>query len=166
MPEKTTPQIEVLQGRAGRDQMRVAAHASITPEQVSQLVDSFYERVRGDIQLAPLFTAHMSGSWDVHLPRMKAFWRSVLLKTGEYKGQPVPAHAKMQDVTTQDFSRWLTLFGVTVREVFVPEAWPIVMAVAERIATSLWLAMNPSPFAALPVWPDFNAASAANTDGV
>lgn len=151
-----------MQGRAER----VPAHGSITPEQVSLLVDQFYNRVRADERLAPIFAAHMSAGWDDHLPKMKAFWRSVLLKTGEYKGKPVPAHAKMADVGTEDFSRWLTLFGATVREIFEPDAQPPIMQAAERIATSLWLVTNPSPFANPPHWPDLVAASAAHTKGV
>lgn len=131
---------------------RMPAHDTITPEQVSHLVDSFYERVRSDEQLAPLFLTHMSLDWPEHLGRMKSFWRSVLLKTGEYKGKPVPAHTKMQNVETEDFAHWLDLFGLTVREVFAPAAQPIVIEAAERIATSLWLAMKADPFSKPPIW--------------
>jgi len=132
---------------------RFSAHDSITAEQVSLLVDRFYDRVRSDEQLAPLFQQHMSLDWSQHLPRMKAFWRSVLLKTGEYKGKPVPAHTKMLNVDTADFERWLDLFGITVQEVFTPEAQPIVIEAAQRIASSLWLAMKADPFSKPPIWP-------------
>lgn len=131
---------------------RVAAHDSITAEQISHLVDRFYERVRSDQELAPLFAQHMSLDWAEHLPRMKAFWRSVLLKTGEYKGKPVPAHTKMTNVDTADFERWLDLFATTVQEIFVPEAQPLIIAAAQRIATSLWLAMKADPFLTPPDW--------------
>lgn len=132
---------------------RVSAHDTITAEQVSLLVDRFYERVRSDEQLAPLFAEHMSLDWSDHLPRMKAFWRSVLLKTGEYKGKPVPAHTKMTNVEIADFEHWLDLFGTTVQEVFAPEAQSVVIAAAQRIATSLWLAMTADPFSKPPIWP-------------
>lgn len=125
---------------------RAPAHDTISEEQVSDLVDRFYERVRSNEKLAPMFQQHMSLDWSEHLPQMKAFWRSVLLKTGEYKGKPVPAHTKMRNVETVDFWIWLDLFGLTVREVFTPAAQPIVIEVAERIATSLWLAMTADRF--------------------
>lgn len=131
---------------------RVVAHDLITTEQISRLVDRFYERVRSDQELAPLFAQQMSLDWSEHLPRMKAFWRSVLLKTGEYKGKPVPAHTRMTNVDTADFERWLELFGVTVQEVFAPEAQPVIIAAARRIATSLWLAMTADPFSTPPDW--------------
>lgn len=131
---------------------RIPAHDTISAEQVSLLVDKFYERVRSDEQLAPLFAQHMSLDWPEHLPRMKSFWRSVLLKTGEYKGKPVPAHTKMQNVEIEDFARWLELFGTTAKEVFTPAAQPIVIEAAQRIATSLWLAMKGDPFSKPPIW--------------
>lgn len=142
------PQIQVLPPRHAR----IAAHESLSHEQVSELVEQFYGRVRSDDRLAPLFTQHMSLEWPIHLVRMKSFWRSVLLKTGEYKGKPVPAHTKMQNVKTEDFAHWLDLFGTTVREVFTPAAQPIVIDAAERIATSLWLAMKADPFSIPPNW--------------
>jgi len=131
---------------------RQPVHASITSEQISMLVERFYESVRADERLGPIFAAHISGEWDEHLQKMKAFWRSVLLKTGEYKGRPVPAHAKITGVETIDFGRWLTLFERTARTLFEPAAVPLISATAERIATSLWLAMNPDPFLSPPIW--------------
>ncbi|MEH0071535.1 group III truncated hemoglobin [Pannonibacter sp. Pt2-lr] len=110
-------------------------------------MDSFYDAVRADERLGPIFEARMAGHWDAHLERMKSFWGSVLLKTGEYKGRPVPAHLPMrQEVESDDFRRWLTLFRQTARSVFAdPEAAAIVIRQAERIATSLWLAMLGTP---------------------
>ena len=83
---------------------------------------------------------------------MKAFWRSVLLKTGEYKGKPVPAHTRLTDVATQDFRTWLGMFEQSVAEVFAEAAQPIVLDAARRIASSLWLAMSADPFSKPPDW--------------
>lgn len=127
---------------------RVPMHESITREEINTLVDSFYDAVRADERLGPIFEARMAGHWEAHLERMKGFWASVLLKTGEYKGRPVPAHLPMrQEVESDDFRRWLALFRQTARSVFAnPEAAAIVIRQAERIATSLWLAMLGTPF--------------------
>mgnify|MGYP000551355773 CR=1 FL=1 len=51
MAHATTDKIPVIP----RVPERVSAHSSITAEQVSQLVDQFYERVRADSRLAPIF---------------------------------------------------------------------------------------------------------------
>ncbi len=133
---------------------RTPVHPSITPQQISQLVDQFYARVQQDVRLGPIFSHQVDGDWEPHLEKMKSFWRSVLLKTSEYKGRPVPAHVGISGVTTDDFRTWLQLFKYTAGEVLDPGAAPIAIAAAERIASSLWLAMNISdnPFAAPPVW--------------
>ena len=132
---------------------RKPAHPTITAEQISDLVDQFYTDIRANDQLGPIFARHLDGKWDQHLAKMKAFWRSVLLKTGEYKGKPVPAHVKLKEVKTDDFFLWLKMFDATVSEVFHPDARPIVIEAAERIASSLWLAMNKDPFATHPSGP-------------
>ena len=131
---------------------RQPAHASITPEQISDLVDRFYDRVQRDARLAPIFKKHVPGEWGPHLEIMKGFWRSVLLKTAEYNGRPVPVHVKLGKLDADDYRAWLHLFGVTVEEVFEAAARPIVIEAAERIATSLWLATNGDVLATPPDW--------------
>lgn len=131
---------------------RQPVHPSITDHQVSDLVEKFYVRVRNNPDLSAIFATHMRNDWDSHLPKMKAFWRSVLLKTGEYKGKPVPVHTRLTGVGTEDFHIWLDLFATTVAEVITPAARPIVIEAATRIATSLWLARTADPFAPLPDW--------------
>ncbi len=131
---------------------REPAHASITPGQISDLVDRFYERVQHDERLAPIFKKHVPGEWAPHLEIMKGFWRSVLLKTGEYSGRPVPVHVKLGQLDTDDFRAWLRLFSATVDDVFETDARVIVVEAAERIATSLWLATNGDLLAKPPEW--------------
>lgn len=122
------------------------------------LVDTFYDRVRRDGRLGPIFDARIGEAWPRHLQRMKHFWSSVLLRTGAYKGKPVPAHKRLQDVRTEDFDLWLSLFRKSVTEVFEAEAQPFVITAAERIAQSLWLAMFADPFSEPP---DLSADAAA-----
>ena len=131
---------------------RQALHPSITAEQIDRLVDEFYTEVRRNTRLSPIFDANMSGDWDSHLEKMKAFWRSVLLKSGEYKGQPVPVHLKIKEVTSQDFEEWLWLFSATANRVFHGQAAELVIEAARRIATSLWLSRSTDPFASPPAW--------------
>lgn len=131
---------------------RQPVHASITPEQISDLVDRFYDRARVNPLIGPIFDAHVHGDWGPHLDKMKGFWRSVLLRTAEYHGRPVPAHVKIGQLNSDDFQMWLGLFGETVDEIFDPEARPMVKAAARRIAASLWIATNGNLLAAPPDW--------------
>ena len=140
---------------------REALHPSITEEQISGLVDSFYGKVLNDEFLGPVFRRHVDGEWDKHLEKMKAFWRSVLLRTGEYKGKPVPVHQNIPNINTDMFITWLHLFSSTTTEIFCPEAAALVREAAQRIATSLWLSRSSDPFISPPAWPAYADQPAA-----
>lgn len=107
---------------------------------LSNLVHRFYDRVRADAVLGPIFATRIR-DWGPHLDRMVAFWSSVALMTGRYHGAPVPAHAALP-VTWDHFDRWLALFRQTAREVCPPAGAAHVIERAERIARSLHMAVQ------------------------
>lgn len=102
---------------------------------IERLVRAFYAAAREDPLIGPVFAAHVE-DWDVHIPRMCAFWSSVMLMSGSYHGQPMQAHAKLP-VAGQHFGRWLDLFAATARRVCPAEAAALFVDRAERIAQSL-----------------------------
>lgn len=105
------------------------------------LVDTFYERVRADAELGPIFNDAIH-DWPDHLQRLTDFWHSVMLTSGRYKGQPVPVHMKHRDrITPELFQRWLGLWATTTGELMEPEAAASMQEKAGRIAESLQLAM-------------------------
>ena len=108
---------------------------------IAALVRKFYSKVRADLRLGPIFAREIVGDWEPHLEKMADFWCAVILKSGDYHGRPVPAHLKLKDVTEADFDIWLALFGETAAEVFAPETAVVFVERAQRIATSLKLAM-------------------------
>ena len=73
----------------------------LTPDEdgLKMLVNAFYARVRADAQLGPVFNGAID-DWPEHLGKLADFWSSVMLTTGRYKGQPVPAHRKHADSIT------------------------------------------------------------------
>ena len=142
MSEANRTNVE-LAARAGSDARPL--HAAITQENISRLVDEFYDRVFADARIGPIFLKHIGEDRSAHMLTMKQFWSSVLLKTRSYAGQPVPVHLKLTEVRREDFAIWLGHFRETAREIFEPEAAAIVIASAERIAESLKLAMFGSP---------------------
>lgn len=108
---------------------------------LNQLVDAFYARVRADDVLGPVFNGAID-DWPAHLTKLKAFWSSVMLTTGRYKGQPVPAHMKHRHAITPDmFDRWLALWRQVTDELMEPAAARALQDKARRIAGSLQLAM-------------------------
>lgn len=108
---------------------------------LQRLVDRFYARVREDAELGPIFNDAIA-NWPEHLEKLTAFWSSVMLTSGRYKGQPVPAHMKhVGRITPELFDPWLDLWNETTTELMSPEAAAALQAKAARIAESLQLAL-------------------------
>ena len=108
---------------------------------LARLVDAFYARVRADAELGPIFNDAI-GDWPAHLEKLAAFWSSVMLGSGAYKGRPMPSHIRHRErITPAHFTRWLRLWGETVRERMQPEAAAALEEKAARIAESLQLGM-------------------------
>lgn len=108
---------------------------------IRRLVDAFYRKVRVDPELAPIFARAIPGDWQPHLTKMYAFWSSVMLTTGRYKGNPVASHLAIPDVRPELFERWLALFNATCAELFDDATREAFRVKAERIAESLKIAM-------------------------
>lgn len=109
----------------------------IDEDMIRTLVHRFYDRIRADETLGPVFSARIS-DWEPHLARMCAFWSSVTLQSGRYGGRPMQAHAPLP-VSGAHFDRWLALFEATVDEVCPPAAAAEFKAKARMIAASLEL---------------------------
>ena len=116
-------------------------HNGVDRISIGKLVREFYAKVRQNERLGPIFAREITGDWEPHLEKMTDFWCSVVLKSGDYHGRPVPAHLKLKDVTEADFDIWQALFGQTAAELFAPETAAVFVDRAERIAASLKLAM-------------------------
>jgi hemoglobin len=115
---------------------------TITEEALGRLVERFYARVREDDLLGPIFNGAID-DWPEHLERLHAFWSSVMLTSGRYKGRPLPAHLKHAPaLTAEAFERWLGLWRLTSEEVFAPAPAAALQEKAGRIAESLSLGVR------------------------
>ncbi len=112
--------------------------AGVTEVMIRRLVLAFYANVREDAVLGPIFDAYVQ-DWDDHLDKMCAFWSSVTLLTGSYKGRPMEVHARLPEVSNELFARWLQLFRSAARKHCPAEAAQLFIDRAERIAESLKL---------------------------
>src|ERR1700743_1651880 len=115
----------------------ITARTGITEVMIERLVRSFYERVRTDAMLAPVFDARIT-DWEPHLQQMCAFWSSVALMSGRYHGTPMPKHMPLP-IDAAHFDRWLELFEATAAEICPPEAAAHFVERAQRIAARLQL---------------------------
>lgn len=125
---------------AARERKREEAAAiGVDEAYVAAFVDAFYAKVRTDALLGPIFTARIA-DWGPHLARMKAFWRSVLMNSGEYSGNPMRMHVAIPGLEERHFAHWLELFYATLQELESnPAATHEVGERARMIATSLLL---------------------------
>lgn len=85
-------------------------------EDIKFLVDKFYQKVKENELLGPVFTTVIQNKWPQHLEKMYRFWETVLLEKQTYKG-PFSPHAKLP-VHQQHFDTWLDIWKQTINEHF------------------------------------------------
>ena len=76
-------------------------------------VDEFYDKVRRDELIGPVFLEVIPGDWQPHLDKMYGFWNAVLFGVSGYKGNPFAKHAPLK-IEQEHFDRWLVLFAETI----------------------------------------------------
>jgi len=117
-------------------------HEQVVDErQLEKLIPHFYGLIRRDELLGPLFNAAI-GDWPGHMEKLIAFWSSVMLTSGRYKGNPMAAHLKHgAQITPAMFERWLALWSEATSELLPAPVAGALQAKAARIAESLSLAL-------------------------
>ncbi len=113
----------------------LGAETGIDDTMIETLVRRFYEKVRADTLLGPVFETRIR-DWEPHLKRMFDFWSSVALMTGRYRGTPMAKHLPLP-VDAEHFDRWLALFEETAHEICPARAAAHFIVRARRIAESL-----------------------------
>jgi|UniRef100_UPI00378324F2 hemoglobin len=116
--------------------------------EIETLVNTFYDRVRGDELLGFIFEKIAQTNWQTHLPKMYAFWETVIFRSGGYTGNPLAAHAKLVPLTNmgrEQFDRWLMLFRRTVDDLFAGEHAEHIKSCAEDMANVIHARINHVP---------------------
>ena len=104
---------------------------------IERLVNGFYDRVREDEILSPIFNDVAATDWASHLPKMYAFWDGVVFATPGFRGNPLAVHLALGQTVAlgdREFDRWLSLFHQTVDELFAGPTATEAKARAMRIA--------------------------------
>ncbi len=113
------------------DPIDTARDAVLTEAMVGDLVMRFYDRVRADDQLGPLFAVIVT-DWDAHLRLITDFWSAVLLRTSRYRGCVFSAHFGMK-IEAEYFDRWMNHFRASVSDVLPPAAARDALGVADAV---------------------------------
>lgn len=101
---------------------------------IELLIDSFYAKVREDEAIGPFFA---NVDWPEHLPKIYAFWESIVFGTAAYRGDPMTTHRHIHEKTPLEhrhFERWLELFKETTDELFTGPNAETVRSRADSIA--------------------------------
>jgi len=111
------------------------------------LVYTFYEKVRAETTLGPIFNDRIK-DWDAHLELLTTFWETSLFFTKKldkkYKGNPLKAHVKVDKsidntITELHFGLWLNLWIETIDELFSGDYANIAKRRARKMASFLYL---------------------------
>ena len=111
-------------------------------QQIRELVDCFYSRVRQDEILGPVFARAIGDDWEEHLTKMCDFWSTVVLASRRYKGNPMQVHIDLPRLRKDHFERWLTLWRATTAELLGEAYAPVFVKKAEFMAERLLSAID------------------------
>lgn len=117
-------------------------YQTVNEDCIAALVDDFYGKVRNDELLGPIFITAIGSDWTAHLERMNAFWASVLLAAGTYKGNPMIAHLQLPRLTRPHFERWLQLWRETASGLCSHAVAALFIGKAEMIAERFLAAIS------------------------
>lgn len=114
---------------------------------VSFLVNSFYNKVKADQLLGPIFMKMIPvDKWNDHLIRLSDFWETALFGVVKFKGNPAAAHRKVDqahnhEIEQEHFGRWLHLWFSTIDEHFEGDKANRAKNGARGMATGQYLAI-------------------------
>lgn len=124
----------------------LAEHPDLTGRaDIERLVNAFYDKVRKDDLLGFIFNDIAKTDWSLHLPKMYAFWETVIFRSGGFTGNPLAAHARLVPLTTmgrEQFDRWLKVFRATVDELFAGEKADLIKSCAADMANVIHAKIN------------------------
>ncbi len=117
----------------------------INRDHIEQLVRTFYGRVRKDELLGPFFngTITTEEAWETHYDILISFWELNLLGISGFDGNPAKAHQGVDkhfrnSLSTAHFDRWVSIWTVTIDELFEGEMAEKAKAKAANMAKGMY----------------------------
>src|SRR3954469_17684841 len=88
-----------------------AAASGLTEPLLRQVILSFYEKVRRDAVLGPVFAEAIGDDWDPHIERIMLFWLTATRLGRGYDGRNfMPVHVRNRSIRADQLPRWLPAF--------------------------------------------------------
>lgn len=115
-----------------------AVASGLTEPLLRKVILSFYEKVRADAVLGPVFAEAIGDDWDPHIERIMLFWLTATRLSRGYDGRNfMPVHVRNRSIRADQLPRWLALFRETAAERCPPQAAAALIDIAERMAETL-----------------------------
>ena len=93
-----------------------------TKADIELFINTFYDKVRKDHLLGPVFTNITPVNWIKFLPKMYRFWESTLLFDFKaYSRKPTDMHLELNSkipIEQAHYNRWLTIWNETIDTLF------------------------------------------------
>lgn len=115
----------------------------VRDDDLHALLTSFYAIIGADPLLARYFT---EVDMSEHMPKIVAFWSTLLFHTRSYTGNAFRPHMAMPGLTGDHFARWVATLEHVVDERFAGPSASLMKELAHRIAYSMQLRLGISPF--------------------
>lgn len=114
-------------------------YSDINKESIDKLMDIFYDKIKSDNNLGPIFKSKIGESkeaWDKHKDKISNFWQGQILGEGNYRGQPMKTHIELPPFPQEFFNIWLDLFSQSLDLVFDDNCKAVFLKRAQMIANS------------------------------
>ncbi|WP_348717014.1 group III truncated hemoglobin [Tenacibaculum sp. 190130A14a] len=113
-----------------------------TREDVYLLVSIFYQKIKKDPLLSPIFADNISyKDWSIHINKLTDFWVTCLFGIPQFIGNPTKKHLIIDnkfnnELDQKHFGRWLFLWYSTIDSLFNCSVAQRAKYMAKNIATS------------------------------
>jgi hemoglobin len=121
----------------------VVTRRDIRREDLHHTLTSFYAIIAVDPLLARYFEPI---DMSAHMPRIVAFWSTLLFHTHSYSGNAFRPHLEMPGLGAEHFAFWVSSFERVLDERFDGPSTSLMKEMAHRIAYSMQLRLGISPF--------------------
>lgn len=111
-----------------------------TPENITNMVHSFYGKLLADPAIAPIFHRSMSMPIQEHLPIISLYWQKMLLGDKRYDRHTLKIHRDFHGqypLVSADFDRWLLHFNATLEHEFSGPYTDKARHIAKRVIVNM-----------------------------
>lgn len=112
---------------------------------IDHLMRYFYDKLLQDAEMDIIFNKVLTMNFTHHFSTLVDFWDNILFYTGAYKNNAMAKHFELNDkypLNKAHFDTWLSLFVLSVDELFAGEKADLAKTRATSIATIMQLKMG------------------------